>query len=79
VIDPGVFRAPKAFQDDMADLLGRMRGNVPVDPAQPVLIPGTGACGGRTPAPRRQSLAPALLEEIRAVCTESGAAFILAA
>ncbi|MFC3123738.1 Ldh family oxidoreductase [Pseudoroseomonas globiformis] len=77
-IDPGFFRDTQAFEADLEALAARMRANRPSDPAQPVLVPGDPEHDAvhrrrRTGIP----LLPALVEEIRAVCSESGAPFLL--
>ncbi|MBR0668923.1 Ldh family oxidoreductase [Roseomonas hellenica] len=78
VIDPGFFRSTDAFQGDMAALLARLRGITPVDLAQPVLIPGDPE---HAALERRRAagipLVPTLVEEVRAVCAQCGAPFLL--
>ncbi|MBS7810867.1 Ldh family oxidoreductase [Roseococcus pinisoli] len=79
VLDPSAFRDRADFEADMAELLGRMRGNAPVDPAAPVLIPGDPEHESVTR--RRQEGIPVvstLVEEVRTVCAASGASFLLA-
>ena len=39
-IDPAAFRTAEAFEEDLEELTIRMRGIAPINPAQPVLIPG---------------------------------------
>lgn len=78
-LDPGAFRDRDDFQEDLAELLGRMRGIAPVDPAAPVLIPGDPEHDSI--AHRRREGIPmvaTLVEEVRVVCAESGAPFLLA-
>ncbi|WP_424139792.1 Ldh family oxidoreductase [Roseomonas chloroacetimidivorans] len=78
LLDPGAFRTREAFQDDLDELMARMRATPAIDPAQPVLIPGDPEHD--TTVQRRQDGIPmtgTLVEEVRAVCTESGAPFIL--
>ncbi|MBI0534798.1 Ldh family oxidoreductase [Roseomonas sp. KE2513] len=77
-LDPSAFRDAEGFSADLDDLLGRLRANTPLDPAQPVLIPGDPE---HDMTIRRQRegipLVPTLVEEVRGVCAESGAAFLL--
>lgn len=77
-IDPARFLGAEAFQEELEELLARMRGNTPIDPAQPVLVPGDPEHAallqrGRDGIP----LLPNLVEEIRQVCAASGAPFLL--
>jgi LDH2 family malate/lactate/ureidoglycolate dehydrogenase len=39
-IDPAIFRAARDFESDVATFLGALRGTVPVDPTQPVMVAG---------------------------------------
>ena len=78
VLDPAAFRSRDDFQAGLGELLGRLRGVLPSDPDQPVLIPGdpehdTVDQRRRTGIPMVQTL----VDEVRAVCRESGAAFLL--
>ncbi|WP_043835138.1 Ldh family oxidoreductase [Muricoccus aerilatus] len=77
-LDPAAFRTAEAFEEDLEELLTRMRGIAPIDPAQPVLIPGDPE---HDETVRRREggipMVPTLVEEVRGVCAESGAAFIL--
>jgi LDH2 family malate/lactate/ureidoglycolate dehydrogenase len=78
VLDPTAFREREDFQNDLEDLLARLRGNAPADPANPVLIPGDPEHD--TTEMRRRDGIPmvrTLVEEVRAVCAESRAPFIL--
>jgi LDH2 family malate/lactate/ureidoglycolate dehydrogenase len=78
-LNPNAFRDREDFQSDLDDLLARLRANPPADPPPPVLIPGDPEHD--TTLERRQHgipILPALVEEVRAVCTESGAPFLLA-
>ena len=77
-LDPTAFRDREGFQTDLDDLLARMRANTPVDPAHPVLIPGDPEHD--TFLQRRRDGIPmvqTLVDEVRAVCEESGAVFLL--
>lgn len=77
-LDPTAFRDREDFQEDLEELLGRMRGIEPIDPAAPVLIPGDPEHD--SVARRRRDGIPivdTLMAEVRAVCAESGAPFLL--
>ena len=76
-LDPAAFRTAEAFEEDLEELLARRRGIAPIDPAQPVLIPGDPEHDETVR--RREEGIPmvrTLVEEVRAVCAESGAAFL---
>ncbi len=78
VLDPGAFRSGDAFGADLDELLDRMRAVVPVEPNLPVLIPGDPEHD--TFERRRNEGIPllhTLMDEVRAVCLESGVAFLL--
>lgn len=79
VLDPSAFRSRDEFRTDLDALLHRMRAIAPSDPAYPVLIPGDPEHD--MSAHRRRDGIPivqTLVDEIRAVCADSGAPFILA-
>ena len=80
VLDPAAFRSREDFQSDLEDLLGRMRAIAPSDPAQPVLIPGDPE---HDSVDRRRRdgipMVQTLVDEVRTVCTQSGADFLLEA
>ena len=78
-IDPHAARGDEhAFGIDMSYLVNFLRDTAPIDPAQPVLVPGD---------PEHESLAqrqaegipmvPALVEEVRGVVERSGVPFLL--
>jgi LDH2 family malate/lactate/ureidoglycolate dehydrogenase len=78
VLDPTAFRAREDFQNDLEDLLTRLRANTPVDAAHPVLVPGDPEHD--TFVQRRRDGIPmvqTLVDEVRAVCAESDAEFLL--
>ncbi|SHK50141.1 Malate/lactate/ureidoglycolate dehydrogenase, LDH2 family [Roseomonas rosea] len=78
VLNPTAFRDRQDFQADLDDLIARLRANPPADPTTPVIIPGDPEHD--TTIERRQHgipILPALVEEVRAVCTECGAPFLL--
>ncbi|MFC0388055.1 Ldh family oxidoreductase [Muricoccus vinaceus] len=77
-LDPAAFRTAEAFEEDLEERLARRRGIAPIDPAQPVLIPGDPEHDET--ARRREggiSMVPTLVEEVGGVCAESGAEFLL--
>lgn len=79
-IDPVFFRGePGAFEADMDALIDQLHGTTPLDPAQPVLIPGEPEI-----AARKERLAngvpmtDTLYGEVKRVAEESGVPFIFA-
>ena len=78
VLDPAAFRSRDAFADDLDALIARLRAVTPTDPAQPVLVPGDPEHD--IVEQRRRSGIPivqTLVEEVRTVCAQSGAMFLL--
>ncbi len=78
VLDPAAFRSRDDFKADLDGLLGRLRAIGPSDPDQPVLIPGDPEHD--MVSQRREGGIPmvqTLVDEVRLVCKESGAAFLL--
>jgi len=77
-IDPVFFRGePGAFEADMDALIDRMHGIAPLDPAQPVLVPGEPEEAAR--AARLADGVPmteTLYGEIKRVAEESGVEFL---
>jgi LDH2 family malate/lactate/ureidoglycolate dehydrogenase len=77
-IDPKVFRPEGAFEDDLDAVIDVLHATPPVDPAQPVLVPGDPEAAARERRLREGIPLPsALLEKLRAICERSGVAFIL--
>jgi LDH2 family malate/lactate/ureidoglycolate dehydrogenase len=77
-IDPKAFRPDGAFEEDLDDVIDVLHGTAPVDPAQPVLVPGDPEAAARERRLREGIPLPAsLLEKLRAICERSGVAFIL--
>ena len=77
-IDPKVFRAEGAFEDDLDAVIDVLHATPPVDPAQPVLVPGDPEAAARSRRLRDGIPLPAsLLEKLRGVCERSGVPFIL--
>ena len=77
-IDPKVFRCEGAFEEDLDAVIDVMHATPPIDPSQPVLVPGDPETAARE---RRMKegipLPAALLEKLRGVCERSGVPFIL--
>jgi len=77
-IDPRVFRPEGAFEDDLDAVIDVLHATPPIDPAQPVLVPGDPEAAARERRLREGIPLPAsLLEKLRGVCERSGVAFIL--
>jgi LDH2 family malate/lactate/ureidoglycolate dehydrogenase len=78
-IDPVFFRGePGAFEADMDALIDQMHGIAPVDPAQPVLVPGEPEEAARKLRLREGvPLTDTLVAEVKRTAEESGASFLL--
>lgn len=77
-IDPGVFRDPEDFADDMDEVIDTLRATPPVDPAKPVLVPGDPEEQSRAQRSRDGIPVPlTLAEKIRALCAESNVPYLL--
>lgn len=77
-IDPKVFRPDGAFEEDLDAVIDVLHGTPPIDPAQPVLVPGDPEAAARERRMREGIPLPAaLLEKLRGVCERSGVPFIL--
>jgi LDH2 family malate/lactate/ureidoglycolate dehydrogenase len=77
-IDPKVFRADGAFEDDLDAVIDVLHGTPAVDPAKPVLVPGDPEAESRERRLKEGIPLPmTLLEKLRGVCERSGVAFIL--
>jgi len=77
-IDPKAFRPEGAFEDDLDAVIDVLHATPPIDPAQPVLVPGDPEAATRNkrledgiPVPQT------LLEKIKGVCERSGVPCIL--
>ncbi len=79
-LDPGAFRDDDGFLDQMDDMLDYLRGLQPVDPAEPVLVPGDPE---RTAEAARTAagipLPVKLADQIRAIAADCGAEDLLSA
>jgi LDH2 family malate/lactate/ureidoglycolate dehydrogenase len=77
-IDPKVFRPEGAFEEDLDAVIDVLRGTPPVDPAQPVLVPGDPEAEARARRLREGIPLPeSLLEKLRAIAERSAVPFIL--
>lgn len=77
-IDPGFFGEPDDFTASVSAILDTLRAEPPASPDRPVLVPGD--VERRVRAERVLTGIPvsdALLEQLRQLCTQSGAAFLL--
>jgi LDH2 family malate/lactate/ureidoglycolate dehydrogenase len=77
-IDPRAFRPEGAFEDDLDAVIDVMHATPPLDPAQPVLVPGDPEAKARADRLRDGIPIPdALRKKIRSVCEGSSVPFIL--
>jgi LDH2 family malate/lactate/ureidoglycolate dehydrogenase len=77
-IDPGAFRAPGAFEDDLDQVIDVLHGAKRADPAQPVLVAGDPEMA--TKAERLRDGVPVpddLLDQLRVVAKSAGVPFVL--
>ena len=77
-LDPAVFRPGGAFEEDLDAAIDVLHATPPIDPAQPVLVPGDPERASR--ADRLKNGIPLpdpLLEKIRAICERSAGPFVL--
>jgi LDH2 family malate/lactate/ureidoglycolate dehydrogenase len=77
-IDPKAFRPEGAFEDDLDAVIDVLHATPPLDPAEPVLVPGDPEVKAREQRLREGIPIPGtLLEKIKSVCENSGVPFIL--
>jgi LDH2 family malate/lactate/ureidoglycolate dehydrogenase len=77
-IDPKAFRPEGAFEDDLDAVIDVMHETPPLDPAQPVLVPGDPEAKSRKERLRDGIPIPdSLMKKLRQVCENSGVACIL--
>jgi LDH2 family malate/lactate/ureidoglycolate dehydrogenase len=77
-IDPKAFRAEGAFEDDLDAVIDVMHETPPIDPAQPVLVPGDPEAKARAERLREGIPIPdSLREKIKGVCERSGVPCLL--
>jgi LDH2 family malate/lactate/ureidoglycolate dehydrogenase len=78
-IDPGAFRAPGEFEDDLDQVIDVLRSTRPADPAQPVLVAGDPEMA--TKQDRLANGVPIpddLMVQLRGVADRANVAFVLA-
>jgi LDH2 family malate/lactate/ureidoglycolate dehydrogenase len=77
-IDPKAFRPEGAFEEDLDAVIDVLHETPPLDPAQPVLVPGDPEAKARKERLRDGIPMPkSLLEKIKGVCERSGVPCIL--
>jgi LDH2 family malate/lactate/ureidoglycolate dehydrogenase len=77
-IDPTAFRPEGAFEDDLDAVIDVLHATPPLDPAEPVLVPGEPEAKARERRLREGIPIPGtLLKKIKAVCENSGVPCIL--
>jgi LDH2 family malate/lactate/ureidoglycolate dehydrogenase len=77
-IDPKAFRPEGAFEDDLDAVIDVLHGTPPIDPAQPVLVPGDPEAKARATRLREGIPIPdALFKKLQKVCESSGVPCIL--
>ncbi len=77
-LDPKLFRDEGEFEHDMDEMLDWLRQVKPADPAQPVLVPGDPEYQQKAERAASGIPVPEKLDElVRAVCRQSGAAYVL--
>jgi len=77
-IDPKAFRPEGAFEEDLDAVIDVMHGTPPLDPAQPVLVPGDPEANTRAQRLREGIPIPdSLMKKIRQVCENSAVPCIL--
>jgi LDH2 family malate/lactate/ureidoglycolate dehydrogenase len=77
-IDPKAFRPEGAFEDDLDAVIDVMHATPPLDPAQPVLVPGDPEAKAREERLRDGIPIPdTLRKKIRSVCEGAGVPFVL--
>ena len=77
-IDPKAFRPDGAFEDDLDAVIDVMHDTPPLDPAQPVLVPGDPEMACRSRRLKDGIPVPdSLMRKIRQVCESSNVPFIL--
>lgn len=77
-LDPGAFRVEGEFERDADQVIDTLHANQPVDPAQPVLVPGDPERETRADRIRNGIPIPkALAEHIEGIAERAGVAFLL--
>jgi LDH2 family malate/lactate/ureidoglycolate dehydrogenase len=77
-IDPKCFRTAGAFESDLDDMIDYLHAQPPIDPEEPVLVPGDPELLSRQQRSKEGiPLSAALVEQIRGICERCGAPFLL--
>ena len=77
-IDPNTLRPDGRFEDDLDDVIDRLRATVPADPGKPVLIAGDPEAAKRSQRLKDGIPIPDALEkQLRAVCDRAGVPYML--
>lgn len=77
-IDPKCFRPEGDFECDLDEMIDFLHGQPPINPEEPVLVPGDPEVQSRKErAGNGIPLSAALVEKIRGICKRSGAPFLL--
>jgi LDH2 family malate/lactate/ureidoglycolate dehydrogenase len=77
-IDPKCFRPAGAFESDLDDMIDYLHAQPPVDPQEPVLVPGDPELLSRQQRCKEGiPLSAALVEKTREICERCGAPFLL--
>ncbi len=77
-IDPKCFRPAGAFESDLDNMIDYLHAQPPVDPAEPVLVPGDPELLSRQQRSKEGiPLSAALVEKIRGICGRCGTPFLL--
>jgi LDH2 family malate/lactate/ureidoglycolate dehydrogenase len=78
-IDPGAFREPGEFEDDVDEVVDILKASTPTDPARPVQVAGDPERAARAERIERGIPMPdALLEQLRAIAANAGVPYSLA-
>jgi LDH2 family malate/lactate/ureidoglycolate dehydrogenase len=77
-IDPGMFRDPEEFQQDVARFCGDLRATTPIDPAQPVMVAGDPQwANARRRTEEGIPVGPGLLRQVRQIAQAAAAPWLL--
>ena len=77
-IDPKSFRPAGAFEDDLDNMIDYLHAQPPVDPEEPVLVPGDPELQSRQQRSKEGiPISAALVEQIRSICGRCSAPFLL--
>jgi LDH2 family malate/lactate/ureidoglycolate dehydrogenase len=77
-MDPDCFREAGAFEADMDEMIDALRATRPLDPAQPVIVPGDPEHAARIErAANGIPLSDAVIADVKRIASAAGAEFIL--